>query len=508
MIRAEAVSRLKTQLFFRSTVGLLLAGTLGFGGTYLLQTSFGQKPTIASLIGGAIFVITGIAACYFSTRTALKPIHSLLGALDHVTDNTTNSPAPDIYNQTIGKDLLQEMQSRIYELASKPKSLSTPESSNIPLSKIFDRSSVGIISLDKEQNIRYCNNTMHQYATKPDDLIGSKFFDQFDLWFADDNTFEKWLSDSAQNQIKSEQSWQNILLHRGEDLGTRFDLVANYSKNDSDDIEVLIAIIDQSESHSKDDQYTSYVAMAVHELRTPITIIRGYIEALEDEPAVTENSEMMRFVNNMKASSQQLTIFTTNILNIARIDDNQMGVKIKADSWPFVLANLLKDIDLRAKVRGKTITRKISLDMPMAAIDPLAIYEVVNNLIENAIKYGGNSPEIIVSTYLKDGMIETTVQDFGIGIPSVNLKNMFTKFYRSHHSRGTVSGTGLGLYICKKIVEAHKGRVWVESKEGQGSTFGFSLMPYDDLAKQTYPKDGTIEQGVHGWIQNHTLFRK
>jgi signal transduction histidine kinase len=107
-------------------------------------------------------------------------------------------------------------------------------------------------------------------------------------------------------------------------------------------------------------------------------------------------------------------------------------------------------------------------------------------------------------------MIETTVHDDGAGIAASAMPNLFSKFYRSHRSATSVGGTGLGLYLCKAIIDAHEGQIWVKSKEGEGSTFGFTLLPYSQLAevqKKTDNETGIIRH-AHGWIKNHTLNRQ
>jgi signal transduction histidine kinase len=149
-------------------------------------------------------------------------------------------------------------------------------------------------------------------------------------------------------------------------------------------------------------------------------------------------------------------------------------------------------------------------NLPAVAVDPISIQEVINNLIDNAIKYSGDSKVIDVSSYVsKDGLIETTVQDYGRGIPAAALPNLFTKFYRDHHNRSQVGGTGLGLYLSKAIVTAHGGNIWVRSKEGEGSLFGFSLQPYDSQNSQSQNSgDSEMVRGAHGWIKNHSLYRR
>jgi len=106
-------------------------------------------------------------------------------------------------------------------------------------------------------------------------------------------------------------------------------------------------------------------------------------------------------------------------------------------------------------------------------------------------------------------MIETSVQDFGLGITTSIMPNLFTKFYRDHRNRAQIGGTGLGLYLSKAIIDAHGGSIWVRSKPGEGSTFGFTLVPYAQLTEESKRSgNNEIVRGAHGWIKNHSLYRR
>jgi signal transduction histidine kinase len=134
----------------------------------------------------------------------------------------------------------------------------------------------------------------------------------------------------------------------------------------------------------------------------------------------------------------------------------------------------------------------------------------LSNLVGNAVKYSGKSKKVVIKSYVNsEGMIETIIQDGGVGIPASVLPNLFEKFYRSHRSRNEVGGTGLGLYLSKAIVDAHGGHIWVRSKENNGSTFGFTVSPYAKLAEEKKTGDNNaISRGAHGWIKNHSLYSR
>jgi signal transduction histidine kinase len=239
-------------------------------------------------------------------------------------------------------------------------------------------------------------------------------------------------------------------------------------------------------------------------------MLRGYIEIFEDELADQLDEELADYMVKMRASAEQLTVFVTNILNVARVEENQLFLHLHEEQWAETLNNIIKDIEPRAKAHGYEIELSIQHSMPTVAVDKVSISEVIGNLIDNAIKYSTENKKIIVRSYLRDdGQVETTVQDFGIGIPNSIIGNLFEKFYRNHRSKAQVGGTGLGLYLSKAIVSAHGGQIWVKSKEGEGSVFGFSLQNYADLADELKSSDNKdIKRTAYGWIKNHSFYRK
>jgi signal transduction histidine kinase len=175
-----------------------------------------------------------------------------------------------------------------------------------------------------------------------------------------------------------------------------------------------------------------------------------------------------------------------------------------------VLQSAVDMMSLRAEVRGITLKLNIAEGLPTVGADRISMQEVIDNLIDNAIKYSGSSKQITISSSVNaEGFVETSVQDDGVGIPANIVQNLFTKFYRDHRNRAQIGGTGLGLFLCKAIVTAHGGNIWVKSKEGKGSTFSFTLLPYSRLADEVKNSDNKeIARVAHGWIKNHSLYRR
>lgn len=366
-----------------------------------------------------------------------------------------------------------------------------------------------LIVLDTQQIIKFANESAIKYLELPaNDIIGQYFYDAANLSFVSDNTLETWLTGCREGAVVENEVWERVRLNLPEEKRKQFDLTAHYRKDDSTDIELLMTFFDRTMHYERDDHDLSFISLAVHELRTPLTIMRGYIEVFEDEVSEHLDAEQKTFMHNMSASAQQLSAFVSNILNVARVEENAMYLKLKEEKWDEVLTQACKDMQLRAQVHDKNIIIEVAENMPTIGVDKVSVYEVMNNILDNAIKYTHTKETITVKTYVNNNMIETTITDKGVGIPSNLIAHVFDKFYRAHSSKNSVGGTGLGLYLCRAIVQAHGGQIWVNSKEGQGSTFGFTLPIYSNVADQVNKDDNKgIVRSAHGWIKNHSLYR-
>jgi signal transduction histidine kinase len=343
------------------------------------------------------------------------------------------------------------------------------------------------------------------------EIAGQNVYSILDMSFSTSKTFDKWLTNAQANEPVAISSWERVRLNLPNQNNTlQLDLAAYYNRSNPDGFETMIVFFDHTVSYSQDDQALGFVALAVHELRTPITLLRGYIEVLQDELQGKLDPEIEGFIHKMKAASQNLTAFINNMLNVARIENNQLELKLHEEKWQDIVQTVVSDLTLRAQLQGVVITAQIDPQLPTVGVDRVSIYEVLCNLVDNAIKYSGNGKKVFIhSTINQEGMVETTVQDSGAGIPASLLPNLFEKFYRSHRSRAQVGGTGLGLYLAKAIVDAHGGHIWVKSKEGEGATFGFTVAPYSKLAAEKKAGTGPdVTRSAHGWIKNHSLYSR
>ncbi len=456
-----------------------------------------------------------LALPWLSARYLTQPTQLIWQAILHIAPDTANVPAPDLRASHLGKELVTSLITHIYQLASVAQDIdgfNKKHRSDLDANFIANSLPLPLMVLDKDEHVLFANEHMLKYIGRTgEEVVGQSVYSVLDLSFTSEKTFDEWLKGAKQNKAVDNQTWERVRLKLPENKTTpQFDLAAYYNKGNPQGFETMLVFFDHTERYSQDDQAVDFVALAVHELRTPLTLLRGYIEVFEEELGGKIDPEMTDFMHKMGASAQQLTAFINNILNVARVENDQLELQLHEENWSDIVQTAVHDMSLRASVRDIALHTEIAPNLPSAGVDRVSIYEVVFNLIDNAIKYSSDSKKIIIKSQLgRGGQIETTVQDFGVGVPTGAIANLFDKFYRNHRNRSQIGGTGLGLYLSKAIVTAHGGQIWVKSKEGEGSVFGFTVLPYSQLAdEQKTGADTGIVRSAHGWIKNHSLYRR
>ena len=220
----------------------------------------------------------------------------------------------------------------------------------------------------------------------------------------------------------------------------------------------------------------NFLGIAAHDLRNPISIIQSYSEFIIENKSTTDSEELTEFIRIIHDSSQFMSSLLNNLLDISAIEAGRLDLELCPTN---ISALITSNANLnRILVHKKNITLDVSIDNAehMCTIDPTRINQVLNNLISNAIKFSRPGSAITVQLSNNDNESIVCVKDEGAGIPSDEQHKLFKNFskttVRSTHGE---KNTGLGLAICKKIVEAHNGRIWVNSEIGKGSAFYFSL---------------------------------
>ncbi len=513
---AQLQNRVAILLMFNSIV--IIAGYWGVAHYVNPNLLYPNQQIATTILLVFIAFLSVIVLAFVSSHYLTRPVKVIWQAVLHISPETANYPAPDMHNVGFGKELVTALVSHVYQLASVVDTIEkTAQSKPQDLTTDFVANSlpVPMVVLNKDANIVYANNALLQTLNRDQaDTFGQNVYMVLDLSFSSNDTLDTWLEQSRADKVTATKTWERVRLNVGVQETTKyFDLIAYYNKSNPEGFEIMLVLFDRTAQYSQDDQAMSFVALAVHELRTPLTLLRGYIDVFEEELDGKLDDEMNDFLRKMKAAAQQLAAFTTNVLNVARFENDQLVLKLQEEKLKPIIDMAVNNMKLRAKIHGVQLTVKVEDNLPAVGADAVSVSEVINNLLDNAIKYSnGEHKEVIVHSYLtKDGLVETTVQDFGAGIPESAMGNLFTKFYRDYHNRNTVGGTGMGLFLSKAIVDAHGGNIWVRSREGegQGTTFGFTLVAYSQLADEQKKGDNAdITRTAHGWIKNHSLYRR
>lgn len=213
-----------------------------------------------------------------------------------------------------------------------------------------------------------------------------------------------------------------------------------------------------------------FVSTISHELRTPLGFIKGYSTSLLREDTSWDEATQKEFLTIIDEEADRLSLLIENVLESARLQSRTLPLRFQ----PLRLDAVIRDVVTRLRARHKNMDVSMDLKLtPPIDGDGVRLAQVFENLFTNAIKYAPNAPILVLLEKVGEKVIIAFI-DRGPGIPKESLPFIFDRFYRVR-SEKSVTGTGLGLYICKQIIEAHRGKIWAESNPGQGTTFFIEL---------------------------------
>lgn len=222
---------------------------------------------------------------------------------------------------------------------------------------------------------------------------------------------------------------------------------------------------------------SDFVSTISHEFKSPLTSIRQLAEMLHSGRVPSEERRQ-KYYDVLLEQSERLSLLTDNILNLAKIEEGRKEFRFETTDLGALLREVVSSIQDRVRHEGFSIELEIKKDLPVIMVDRDAMAQAITNLLDNAVKYSGESKRVIVSASDDGASLHIAVRDFGIGIRKEDLDKVFERFFRGGDElTRTVKGSGLGLSLVKEIVEAHKGKVHVESEPGKGCTF-FVKLPF------------------------------
>ena len=271
-------------------------------------------------------------------------------------------------------------------------------------------------------------------------------------------------------------------------LRVRFALV----RRESGFISGLVAVLhDTTEQEKEERERRLFVSNVSHELRTPLTSVKSYLEAL-DEGALSE-PVAPDFIKVSLDETNRMMRMVTDLLHLSRIDNATTHLDVELINFTAFITFILNRFD---QIRGQDEEKKYELvrDYPITSvwieIDTDKMTQVIDNILNNAIKYSPDGGKITVTMKTTDDQMILSISDQGLGIPKQDLPRIFDRFYRVDRARSRAQGgTGLGLAITKEIIKQHKGFIWAKSEYGKGSTFTI-VLPYDkDAVKEEVWED-------------------
>ena len=271
-------------------------------------------------------------------------------------------------------------------------------------------------------------------------------------------------------------------------LRVRFALI----RRESGFISGLVAVLhDTTEQEKEERERRLFVSNVSHELRTPLTSVKSYLEAL-DEGALSE-PVAPDFIKVSLDETNRMMRMVTDLLHLSRIDNATSHLDVELINFTAFITFILNRFD---QIRGQDEEKKYELvrDYPITSvwieIDTDKMTQVIDNILNNAIKYSPDGGKITVTMKTTDDQMILSISDQGLGIPKQDLPRIFDRFYRVDRARSRAQGgTGLGLAIAKEIIKQHDGFIWAKSEYGKGSTFTI-VLPYDkDAVKEEVWED-------------------
>lgn len=260
-------------------------------------------------------------------------------------------------------------------------------------------------------------------------------------------------------------------------IRVRFALV----RRESGFISGLVAVLhDTTEQEKEERERRLFVSNVSHELRTPLTSVKSYLEAL-DEGALSE-PVAPDFIKVSLDETNRMMRMVTDLLHLSRIDNDTSNLDVELINFTAFITFILNRFD-KIKSQDENLKYELIRDYPITSvwieIDTDKMTQVIDNILNNAIKYSPDGGKITVSMKTTDDQMILSISDQGLGIPKQDLPKIFDRFYRVDRARSRAQGgTGLGLAIAKEIIKQHNGFIWAKSEYGKGSTFTI-VLPYD-----------------------------
>jgi len=339
-----------------------------------------------------------------------------------------------------------------------------------------------VFVIDTDYKITMLNKVSYQLlGCKPEEVIGKNYKEVFNFVYEKNHQInDQFIIQAMENGTISELSNHTILVQKNNDAMPVDDSAAPIKDESGNITGCVVVFRDVSRERNIDKIKTEFVSIASHQLRTPLTGIKWFLELLLNQNIGKLNDKQLEFLNQISESNERMISLVADLLSVSKIETGDQKfsiIKSNIDIFPIIKSVIVDNTALAQEKKVKIIVCKSAPAKIIALADAEHIRQVFQNLISNAIKYS-NENGIVEIGYKPDKKDVTFfIKDDGIGIPLGQQKRVFEKFFRADNViTKETSGTGLGLYIANAIVKGHGGKIWFKSKLGVGTTFYFSIL--------------------------------
>jgi len=277
-----------------------------------------------------------------------------------------------------------------------------------------------------------------------------------------------------------------------------FEEIQNFNKTLKEQINKATTELRQTNAKLKqlDETKDEFITMASHQLRTPLTSVKGYLSMVLEGDAGKLNANQEKLLEQSYLSSQRMVYLISDLLNLSRLNTGKFVIEPSEVDLSDVAQVEVDQLEETAKARNLNLIYDRPAVFPKLMLDETKIHQVVMNFIDNAIYYTPSGGTVTVALRETPATVEYTVKDNGIGVPKAVQHKLFTKFYRAGNAQqARPDGTGLGLFMAKKVVAAQGGAIIFESEEGKGSTFGFRFNKADHAVSGGATKTAMAKPG-------------
>lgn len=402
-----------------------------------------------------VFFVGCLAAADRRTEKILKPIHDVGDLIQRIMSGDSVNELPVEYDEL--RPLINKVKEQHGEIQNYLEDI---EEERNTIRTVIDTISDGIILLDSQREIV-------DYNIKTEEIFHvekNKRFRRISFLYHDED-FLRAVSRAYHSEGRHEYT-MNL-------FGRPFRMFTAKTELSDEETGLLLVFHDMTAYHMAEKMRREFSANVSHELKTPLTSISGFAEIIANGMYQNEQ-DVKLFAGRIVTESHRMMSLVDMIMHLSKVEETETTIKWK----PVEIASLIRyacDL-ITPQAMKKGITMSLNLIPLYVYGNPALLSELIMNLMDNAVKYNLENGQITVSLSKSDDQVVLTVSDTGIGIPEEKQERIFERFYRAEESRNKATGgSGLGLSICKHIVEKHKGTLHISSKEGEGATFTVTL---------------------------------